>query len=82
MLGEGLYQRTNWPTPTAKFPSLVNPLALRMLGDSPSVEIQASEHFEPTLPRKPTVPSVPYGEDGGTRYLGRQFIQTDRPKAE
>ena len=24
MLGAGLYQRTNWPTATAKFPSLVN----------------------------------------------------------
>src|SRR5262245_13281001 len=42
MLGAGLYQRTNWPTATAKFPSLVNRLAFRMLGNSPSVEIQAS----------------------------------------
>ena len=43
MLGTGLYQRTNRPTAAAKFPSLVNRLALRMLGNSPSVEIQARE---------------------------------------
>jgi len=41
MLVTGLYQRTNWPTATAKFPSLVNRLAFRVLGDSLSVEIQA-----------------------------------------
>ena len=46
MLGTGLYQRTNRPTATAKFPSLVNRLVLRMLGNSPSVEIQASGFFK------------------------------------
>ena len=47
MLGTGLYQRTNRPTAAAKFPSLVNRLALRMLGNSPSVEIQASRLRQP-----------------------------------
>ena len=42
MLGAGLYQRTNWTTATAKFSSLVNRLAFQMLGNSASVEIQAS----------------------------------------
>ena len=45
MLGTGLYQRTNRPTAAAKFPSLVNRLAFRMLGNSPSVEIHASACF-------------------------------------
>jgi hypothetical protein len=45
MLGAGRYQRTNWPTATAKFPSLVNRLAFWMLGNSPSVEIQARRIF-------------------------------------
>jgi hypothetical protein len=31
MLGAGLYQRTNWSTPTAKFFSLVNPESVQKL---------------------------------------------------
>ena len=46
VLCTGVYQGTKWPTAVGKLLSLMNPLGIWTLGESPSVEIQARPIFQ------------------------------------